>query len=306
MMFSRPHILLADEDAKSQADFRSFFELRGWKFEVVTDVQRLEKALEKSVYDIIIADATMPGLGPSVLLGEMFRTRPSQMLILVDETAAPNEELKLLRSGITDILMKPVNFSWLERCIEQASCFKRLEEREKRTYKFVTSERTEMRFSCRQLKEIQGISLPIVSRLEGSSRLEHTEALKIRLAVQEAVLNALEHGNLELESKWKEELLHDGTDRFSIVRNERMADPNYANKTVTLTSWFDEKSLEIVVKDEGKGFLNSRAAFVPQSENLSCSGRGMTLMTSAVDEVRFSENGSEVTLIKYLRAHGDA
>lgn len=304
MDFFRPHILLADSDAESQKVFRSFFERRGWDFEVVPDAGHLGEALQGALYDIVIADAAMPGLSPTLLLGKVFQRRPAQALIMIGESPETESGVRLLRAGATDVLTKPVDFAWLERCVEQAVCSRRQNERERQSYAYVTSERTEMQFSCKQLGEIQAIALPIVTRLLETQQLEETEALKLRLAVQEALLNALEHGNLELDSKWKEDLGKDGIDKFSMMRRERLSDPLYANRMVLLTSTFDGKRLEISVKDQGQGFLNLSHAPTPVSQNLSCSGRGMTLMTNAVDEVRFSKNGSEVTLIKYLNNTG--
>jgi len=300
MEFSRPHILLADSDAKSHEAFRSFFERRGWDFAIATDASNLGQALETSAFDIVIADATMPGVSPSMLLGHVFRKRPGQALIVMGETAYSDMGFKLLRSGVTDVIAKPVDFAWLERCVEHAVSCRRNDQREKQTYAFVTCEQTEMRFSCKQLGEVQAISLPILGRLLDSQQITDTEALKIRLAVQEAVLNAVEHGNLELESRWKEEVQAEGIDKFSQIRRERLADPNFANRAVKLSISFKGEILEITIRDEGKGFLSAHRGPVPLAQNLSCSGRGMTLMTNAVDEVRFSLNGSEVTLIKYL------
>jgi DNA-binding response OmpR family regulator len=304
MQLSRPHILLADSDAKSHEVFRSFFERRGWDLEIATDASNLGQALETSVFDIVIADATMPGMSPSMLLGHVFRKRPGQALIVMGESASSENGFKLLRSGVTDVITKPVDFTWLERCVEQAISCRRQDEREKQTYAFVTCEQTEMQFSCKQLGEVQAISLPILRRLLDSQQITDTEALKIRLAVQEAVLNAVEHGNLELESRWKEEMHAGGIDKFSQIRRERLADPSFANRSVKLSSTFNGETLEISIRDEGRGFLNTQQASVPQAQNLSCSGRGMTLMTNAVDEVRFSLNGSEVTLVKYLTKQG--
>jgi hypothetical protein len=120
--------------------------------------------------------------------------------------------------------------------------------------------------------------------------------------VQEAVLNGLEHGNLELDSQWKEEIGQDGSDKFSSVRKERLADPSYADRYVYVTLQFSDGSLEITVRDEGKGFLNSKVVQANgKVDSLACSGRGLALMSSAVDEVRFGKNGSVVTMIKRLR-----
>lgn len=304
MHSSQPHILLADGDTESQEKFRAFFKRRGWSVEVVQDARHLGEALELSDYDVIIADVTMPGLSPSMLLGQAFRKRPTQALVVLGESADNDASVRLLRSGSTDVITKPVDFNWLERCVEQACSLRRQDEREKQTYTFVTSERTVMEFSCKQLREIQAISLPIVSRLLASGQLTDNEALRIRLAVQEAVLNALEHGNLELDSRWKEVEEANGVDKFSSVRRQRMEDPLYADRRVRVTSDFEGKLFQITIKDEGKGFLNSQRPSVPLAQNLSCFGRGMTLIHNAVDELRFNDNGSEVTLVKYLQCAG--
>ena len=301
MQSSQPHILLADGDAESQEKFRAFFKRRGWEVEIVRDASHLGEALEVTDYDVIIADATMPGLNPSMLLGQAFRKRPTQALVMIGESPESDDGVRLLRSGTTDVITKPVDFAWLERCVEQACSVRRQDERERQTYAFVTSERTVMEFSCKQLREIQAISLPIVGRLLAGGLISESDALRIRLAVQEAVLNALEHGNLELDSRWKEIEGVEGLDKFASIRRQRMGDPIYADRCVRVTSIFEEDRFEIMIKDEGKGFLNSRQPIIPVAQNLSCFGRGMTLINNAVDEVRFNDNGSEVTLVKYLK-----
>ena len=189
---------------------------------------------------------------------------------------------------------------WLERCVEQAVCAKRQEDREKLTYKFVCSERTEMRFSCRELGEAQAISLPIVGRLIATRKLAEKDALRLRLAVQEALLNAVEHGNLELESRWKEEAMPDGTDKFTHVRRQRMADPQFADRIVSIVSMFDGESIEIVITDQGEGFMHADRPMNRIGDNVSCFGRGLTLICNAVDEVKYGAGGSQVTLIKKL------
>jgi DNA-binding response OmpR family regulator len=306
MHSSQPHILLADGDAESREKFRAFFKRRGWDVEIVRDVSNLGEALDVSDYDVIIADVAMPGLSPSMLLGQAFRKRPTQALVMIGECPENDGGVRLLRSGVTDVIMKPVDFAWLERCVEQACSVRRQDEREKQTYAFVTSERTVMEFSCRQLRQIQAISLPVVSRLVAGGLISENDALRIRLAVQEAVLNALEHGNLELDSCWKEIEGEDGLDKFATVRRQRMDDPVYADRCVRVASTFEADRFEIMIKDEGKGFLNSRQPTIPIGQNLSCFGRGMTLIKNAVDEVRFNDNGSEVTLVKYLKCTGSS
>jgi len=298
MTSAQPSILVADSDERRQGALRALCQAKGWGCQVVSDASEFQQLVEAGTFDLVIADVEMPGLDYKVLLGHACRRKPSQLLVVVGDAKGSEPSLRMVRSNDTDLIARPVDLDWVERCMEQATLSKRQETREQLAHSFVVSERTEMRFSCKQLGEAQAITLPIVARLVASRRLSDNDALKIRLAVQEALLNAFEHGNLELDSRWKEERLGE-TDRFSAVRKERLADPKFANRMVSVTSWFDGEVVEIVVKDQGGGFSPTRLREIKKND-LSCFGRGLTLMTNAVDEVRFSSGGTEVILVKRL------
>ncbi len=294
-----PSILLADGDAQSRTMFENFFERRGWVYEVVAESELLNNALENSCYDIVIADVAMPGLDSLGLFKEILQKRPTQAIIAVSEQASYDEALNCFRNGATDLLARPIDFTWLERIVQQVMCVRRQDERERLACKFVTHERTEMVFSCRDIIELDTVPLPIITRLQAIGALDQSAALKVRLAVQEAVLNGLEHGNLELESSWKDELANDGGDRFTAVRRERLSDPKYAERVLVVAIQYDGVMLEISIKDQGQGFLNLNAEpHRVMAADMACSGRGLALMSSAVDEVFFYNNGSEVRLRK--------
>jgi serine/threonine-protein kinase RsbW len=99
------------------------------------------------------------------------------------------------------------------------------------------------------------------------------EALNVGLAVREAVINAVLHGN----------------------RQDRRLKVN-----VTLES--DDDGLRATVRDEGHGFDPSATPDPTDGENrLRTSGRGLLLMQAFVDEVRFRRprgGGTEVTMTK--------
>ena len=295
-----PNILLADGDASSRETLGSFFERHGWLYDVVVEPSLLDSALDKARYDIVIADVALPGVDSPALLRGILEKHPTQAIIALGKESSYDEALNYFRSGATDMLARPVDLGWLERVVRQVVCSRRTEERERLSYKFVTSERTEMVFSCADIIELDTVPLPIVGRLESIGALDHGEALKVRLAVQEAVLNALEHGNLGLESRWKEEVRANGEDRFAEVRRERLLDPKYSERSVYVAVEYRSGVLHISIRDEGQGFLNLKG--MPEAkksaQSVSCSGRGLALISSAVDEVSFDHNGSEVTLRK--------
>ena len=300
-----PSILLADGDEQSRLSLGSFFEGHGWRYEVVRDPSAMVGALERGKFDLVIADIEIAGADSIKFFKEILQRDPSQAVIALSPSASYDDALTYFRNGATDLLARPIDFSWLERVVQQIIFSRRNDERERATYRYVTKEEAEMRFSSADLAALSSVSLPIVSRLVSSGEILEAEALKLRLAVQEAVLNGFEHGNLELDSRWKEDVDSDGRDKFTSIRNARIKDPAFSQREVVVRLVRCARRLEITVKDEGKGFLNDGAfPGAGAIDSLSCSGRGLSLMSSAVDEVRFGANGSEVTLIKLLHERG--
>jgi len=93
----------------------------------------------------------------------------------------------------------------------------------------------------------------------------------IRLALEEALSNAIRHGN-----------------RFD------------ANKKITVSSCVGAEQTAITVADEGEGFDPGAVPDPTADENLEkpC-GRGIMLMRAYMDEVIYNEAGNEVRLVKH-------
>ncbi|HEV8070971.1 MAG TPA: response regulator [Planctomycetaceae bacterium] len=128
---------------------------------------------------------------------------------------------------------------------------------------------------------------------------DELDRLRIRLAVEEALLNALYRGNLEVSSRLQQS---DPAAYEELVRT-RMAEPPYCNRG-TFVSWsISRDGMEITIRDEGPGFEpqspDSRAESVDFD---TVFGRGTLIMRTFMDEVRYSASGNEVTLIKHAPA----
>lgn len=91
----------------------------------------------------------------------------------------------------------------------------------------------------------------------------------IRLAIEEAITNAFEHG-------------HEGLDETLTVRVEHRVSPDV---------------LEIAVEDQGPGFKPEALPDPTLLENLSKpSGRGVMLMKAYMSEVEFNDKGNRVRM----------
>ncbi|MBQ7413068.1 MAG: SpoIIE family protein phosphatase [Alphaproteobacteria bacterium] len=122
-----------------------------------------------------------------------------------------------------------------------------------------------------------------------------TLAESIHLALHESIVNGLIHGNLQLSSNLRQSA-RDFIE-YAHLLNERLNDPTYAQKSMSLwASWNDER-LEIKIKDEGAGYTSvPTVQRTDQPAPQAKSGRGLRLIAGIADSCTIDDFGREVTL----------
>jgi hypothetical protein len=70
--------------------------------------------------------------------------------------------------------------------------------------------------------------------------------------LQELMINAVEHGNLEISASDKQNLLMNGSWREEVER--RLQDPEYLDRLVIVSFQRSERMISITIQDEGMGF----------------------------------------------------
>ena len=111
----------------------------------------------------------------------------------------------------------------------------------------------------------------------------------VLLAVQEAMANAVIHGNLGMVSPGGQER---NIRQYWKELRARVEDPELSQRRVTLVAAMEDTTLVISVEDQGGGF--DKADFHVASDNLS--GRGESLMTSLASSVYWENGGRKVIL----------
>jgi anti-sigma regulatory factor (Ser/Thr protein kinase) len=128
------------------------------------------------------------------------------------------------------------------------------------------------------------------------SWISYEEGVRARVALEEGLMNAVIHGNLEVCSKLRE---CEGC-VFERTIAERLADAAYNRRRVNVRMSGDQRSLRWVIRDEGPGFDVSRIPDPRDPERMIlASGRGVLLMRAFMDEVRYNSRGNEVELVKF-------
>jgi nitrogen fixation/metabolism regulation signal transduction histidine kinase len=129
---------------------------------------------------------------------------------------------------------------------------------------------------------------------------DETDRIRIGVALEEALLNALYHGNLELDSEALREArtgMVNGAGTNPI--EERRAKAPYADRKIRVRVAVSSDEALFSIRDEGPGFNPSDVPDCTEPENLErdC-GRGLLLMRTFMDDVQYNPKGNEVTLVK--------
>ena len=115
------------------------------------------------------------------------------------------------------------------------------------------------------------------------------------MAINEALCNAIYHGNLEVESGLR---VGDESAFFSKV-DERRGCAVFGSRRVQIDADLSQDEIRICITDQGPGFDPQSVCDPTQPENLEqLCGRGLLLIKSFMDEVVHSEQGKRITLIK--------
>ena len=124
------------------------------------------------------------------------------------------------------------------------------------------------------------------------------------LALEEALINSSEHGNLELDSSLKPQSIM-GVDKYEELKKKRLQDPLYSQKKIKMTIDIEDTMAKITIIDEGKGFdisaynnIADQVKNISEEELLKSFGKGMYLINRAFDKIIYRKDGREINLIK--------
>jgi anti-sigma regulatory factor (Ser/Thr protein kinase) len=121
------------------------------------------------------------------------------------------------------------------------------------------------------------------------------DSLKFVSAVDEALMNAYFHGNLEIDSKLRE----NGGDEYHDLAKQRKQQPPWCTRRIHFRARIAADQVVITIRDDGSGFDPERLPNPTAPEQLERPfGRGLLLMRAFTDDMRFNDLGNEVTLVK--------
>jgi anti-sigma regulatory factor (Ser/Thr protein kinase) len=125
---------------------------------------------------------------------------------------------------------------------------------------------------------------------------DDTTADRVAVALTEALVNGIQHGNLELDSRLRRE---DETTYHRMAEFRRRRPP-YRDRRLHVRARLSRREAVYVIRDEGPGFDPSTLPDPTDPAHLEdTTGRGLLLIRAYMDRVAFNWDGNQITLTKW-------
>jgi CheY-like chemotaxis protein len=243
---------------------------------------------------VVLTDLQMPEIDGLKLVEEIRTKHPRIPVILMTAYGSEDVAIQALKAGAASYVPKKSLASDLNDTIGQVLAVAAIDRRRKRLMECLQERRSSFLLGNEPELIAPLISL-LQEDLDGIGFGDETTRVRVGVALQEALSNALYHGNLEVSTDLRQD---DEREYFALANRRRGLDP-YRKRRLLVRAEFDCGEATYVIRDEGPGFDTTilDKPFDPE-DLMRIGGRGILLIRTFMDEVVFNEAGNQITLVK--------
>lgn len=303
--FAMSTVLVVDDSAVDRRLVRGLLERTG-EFDVLEAVDGEDALLKiaESVPDVVVTDLVMPRRDGFGLVAAIKEEHPSIPVIIMTGRGSEEIAARALQHGAASYVGKLSLADHLVPTLVRVLSASR----EDRTHARLMHHmgRCELEFALRNDAALIGSAVNLLQVMLRCLPLgDEIERLRVGIAVEEALKNAYLHGNLGIGGSTP----RPPRDEFPLLAAQRVYALPYRDRRIHLQCRITREQARFVIRDEGDGF--DVKAWLPEnalSDQDDSATRGISLMRTIMDEVRYNERGNEVTLTKHavVPESGDA
>lgn len=287
-------VLIADDSPLDRRLASRLLSGIGWNVQTAKDGRHAIEQVTAKRPDIVLTDLQMPHLDGLQLVKELAMTHPDLPVILM--TAYGSEELavRALREGAASYVPKDQLARDLVPTAQSVLAIARARRDAEAAIDSMQHVETEYVLPS-SLDGLDALIGHIKAQLTSFELLGKADVLRVGTALYEALVNAIEHGNLALSSDTREQ----PSTSYRELLKERAALPRFRKRRVYLTMKLSRREVVFVVRDEGLGFDPTTLPDPTAPENVGkVNGRGLFLIQTFMDEVHFNKAGNALTMVK--------
>jgi CheY-like chemotaxis protein/anti-sigma regulatory factor (Ser/Thr protein kinase) len=255
--------------------------------------EALRRIAEEHI-DLVLTDMQMPEMNGLELVDSLRSQYPLVPVVLVTGQGSEEIAVKALQKGAASYVPKRILAAEVVEIVQRVLDVSREHEAYARLLGHMSA--NDCRFT---LTNDLALVASLVSYLRnGVTQMkicDEADQFRVAVALEEALLNAYYHGNLEVSSKLREQ----DHRAFCALAEERRHLRPYGDRCIFVHATLSPEEATFVIRDEGPGFDPSQLPDPTDPENLvrPC-GRGVLLMRAFMDHVTYNSAGNEVTMVK--------
>jgi ActR/RegA family two-component response regulator/anti-sigma regulatory factor (Ser/Thr protein kinase) len=294
----KPPVLIIDPDLALQEILGEILKNR-FRIFVANTIAEATPILEREEPHLIFIELVLSGEDSIQFIERTKKSKSNTQFIVITDKATVENAVTALRHGALDFLKKPFEIDDIARIVGKFFSLTANREADYDIYSSIIAEsRTfQLPTDFSVISTFMSEIMHIISRFTG---IDKKTTLTIRLSLYEMLVNAMEHGNLEINYDMKKNLLEEVMDYQRFLQDRANEDP-FRNRKVLVSYTYDTKSISFTITDDGKGFDVSKVPNPHASENLErLNGRGIFISRVNMTQVKYNEKGNQVTLYKEL------
>jgi CheY-like chemotaxis protein len=244
--------------------------------------------------DIIFCDIEMPVMNGIEMLKKLRVKDRNVIIIMMTGNSKEKYVLEALNSGASNYFKKDDLKKELPIIVEKYLTVIFEQKKPKEFTDQIESGSIDFVFDNR-IENLASISLYLASLTRGV--LSNEKRSQITIGLQELLMNAVEHGNLNITYREKTDALENNC--LEELYNERLTQQNLESRRVRVNFQRVPELVEWSITDEGDGFDISSIPDPCDVVNLDeMHGRGILISKYQFDELKYSNNGKTVWVMK--------
>lgn len=305
MMTLSPHVVLVDDDQAVLRMVSDALSHHGMMVHAFADGDRALQFLEdpnQPEVDLVISDINMEGMDGFDVIHRVKAISNTLPVVLMTGEATLDFAIRAMRMGAANLYQKPLTIREMVNSVFHLVGLHRELRLAEAGLKGLVRETRHFSFRSDELN-IPSTVRHLTDRLVPFGFAQPANVDVIAMAYHEALVNALEHGNLELDSSLKGDLFNPSDD-FEALSRARLASEPWASRRVDVRMEATPDRYEVTIRDGGRGYDTTIADRAAGDDRTRCFGRGLAMIHMVMDEVALNTSGNQITMV-LRKKHGE-
>lgn len=265
-----------------------------WQIHYAANGRDALEQIELHLPDLVVTDLNMPEVDGLELVRLIHEQYPLVPVILMTAQGSEQIAVQALQSGASSYVPKQRLSGDLLNTVAQVLTISQADRARARLMRRLRQQQVQF-----ELENDTELISTMVQYLQdaalGMQACNDGDRVRVGVALQEALINACFHGNLEVSSELRQVDHH----AYYDLARQRTTEAPYASRRIYVSAEFNTDVATFVIRDEGPGFDPTLLPDPTDPSNLEKpSGRGLLLMQTFMDQVVYNDTGNQVTLIK--------